>query len=359
MQNLVWFGSWKCLLLSVIKHISGLATGYWGVKTETYSKTSGVKPRWHCGCRSVFAYFQFQAFFPSYTKMFGWNTKTRHSISWNRSSSTILFLLLIYFLMEQREAGIWKPHLCESKALQLDTAILSRTLIRYYSYFSYLLIAKNSLCPYSWTPLLPPAKLRPNCQLETITGLRCSGHYWAGCCAAQSCDINYTMFCTMSREHTSAWASAPGLFSSPTTADTVCRAAEIAAHTGREEGSRGQQSHLPSSTISLCQLTLLMEFQLSPDSSINSPPPDLHCKNTAVSVYHRQYTSPAQKVNATMQLFCPVPTFCCYVHSISVVWPLVSTAEDDSPTQGITVQRSWASPDEPGELLGTAREPRL
>lgn len=138
-----------------------------------------------------------------------------------------------------------------------------------------------------------------------------------------------------------------------------CR--NICAHReGRREEKAAEPSISLSSTISLCQLTPFTEFQLSPDKSalcqIDSPPPDLDWENTVVLVYQRWYTSSAQKT--ATELFCPTPVFCHYLHSISV-WPLVSVSQYDSPTQGITVQRFWASPDELGELPGTAQGPSL
>lgn len=94
----------------------------------------------------------------------------------------------------------------------------------------------------------------------------------------------------MNREHASAWASAPGLFSLPK--QTLSAQLQKYLHTqGGKEGGEGSRAISLSSTISLCQLTPFMEFQLSPDNralcQIDSPPPDLDWENTVVSVYQR------------------------------------------------------------------------
>lgn len=87
-----------------------------------------------------------------------------------------------------------------------------------------------------------------------------------------------TRTCRMNGERASVWAPAQSCFSLPVPA---CTAAGISA--GRGGGRRGQQSHLPQQSISLCQLMLFMELQLSPDNSAvcqrDTTPPGWHWGN--------------------------------------------------------------------------------
>lgn len=115
----------------------------------------------------------------------------------------------------QREAGIWKPHLHESKGMQLDTVSLSRfkeqwhdTIDVYHIYCSQRVSKQlNSLNATNRATTKPPAGnsrwlVLPRVLLGRVL-------------ATQSSAIGYTAICSMNTEHASAWASAPGLFTYP------------------------------------------------------------------------------------------------------------------------------------------------
>lgn len=98
-------------------------------------------------------------------------------------------------------------------------------------------------------------------------------HRRKGCWLCQSCAMGNTTICSTGREDASALASAHVY------AHVVRTAAEISADTG------GGREHC---TISLCQLKLLIEFQLSPAKhrmAENISCLDSHLEKAEVPVY--------------------------------------------------------------------------
>lgn len=121
-------------------------------------------------------------------------------------------------------------------------------------------------------------ELHPNCQQDTVTGL-CDPK-WQG-------RVQNSPELSMDAPQHAGWMGSVWLPGAPPSAALAhpcrhfCTAAEISA--GREGGRRGSRATSLSKTISLCQLLLFMEFQLSRDNStvcqIDRPPPDLHWEN--------------------------------------------------------------------------------
>lgn len=107
---------------------------------------------------------------------------------------------------------------------------------------------------------------------RALLGRVLAGPRWATGC---------TTICSMNRERAGAWASAPGLLSLP----MPTLSALIFVHRGREGGRRGQQSHLPQQYHQFVPVHTV--HGISAVCQIDSPLPDLHWANTAVSAHQR------------------------------------------------------------------------
>lgn len=83
---------------------------------------------------------------------------------------------------------------------------------------------------------------------------------------------------------------------------------------GGKEGGKGSRTIFLSSTISLCQLTLFLEFQLSPDNStvcqIDSSAPDTGKAHSGVSlpkVIHQLCTENGNRTFSPCTYILPLP----------------------------------------------------
>lgn len=190
--------------------------------------------------------------------------------------------LFTFWSSKERDAGIKNPHLCASKDKQLATGSLSKVKEQGYDtgVTFHIHLLQRTACIH--TAKLPYCHQQSYTQTDSWTQSVASvTQNVAGKGADQPRAVPW-MHHNMQDEWRACYCLGPCPELLQLTRADISAQLQKYLHTqGGKEGGEGSRATSLCSTISLCQLMLFMEFQLSPDNStIDRPPPGLHWEST-------------------------------------------------------------------------------